>query len=283
MDQAKNQSLQDYAISARRTSKIVTQTFSSSFSSAISLFGATIRQDIYNIYGLVRVADEIVDTYTGQDAEILLNDFEQEVYAALKRNFSANIIIHAFIETAKKYTISKDLIEPFFVSMRMDLKPALSTQKSYDTYIYGSAEVVGLMCLRVFVQGNVTQYHKLTDGAKALGAAFQKVNFLRDMYDDYTIRGRYYFPYGTFESFNDELKNQIIADINQDFTKAKMYIAQLPRSARSATRLAYRYYLALLDELSKQPASKITIGRISISKNKKLSLLMKAKVLPNGS
>ncbi len=283
MDQTNNQSLHDYTISARQASKVVTQTFSSSFSSAITLFGTDIRQHIYNIYGLVRVTDEVVDTYKGPDAKKVLDDFELEVYAALKRGFSANIIIHAFIETAVAYQIKKDLIEPFFVSMRMDLKPVRFTQKTYDDYIYGSAEVVGLMCLRVFVQGDEEQYHALSDGAKALGAAFQKVNFLRDIHDDYVVRNRYYFPYGSFETFNDKLKDQILADIQQDFNNAQTYIEKLPKSARRATRLAYQYYEALLHELAKKPASSIASERVRVSSYKKASLLIRAKVLPYGS
>lgn len=267
----------DYTTSAERASKTLTRTFSSSFSSAITLFDASIQQDIYNIYGLVRIADEIVDTYQGHDAGVLLDELEIEVYNAIKRGFSANIIVQAFIETARSFGISQDLIAPFFTSMRMDLEPVIYDQKTYEQYIYGSAEVVGLMCLRVFVAGDQNAYEQLVAGARALGAAFQKVNFLRDIKDDYDSRGRYYFPYGSYQHFDDATKNRIIADIEQDFTVAEAYIKQLPTSARSATRLAYDYYWALLKELSVHSAAEIAAKRFSVKKQVKMKLLLKAK------
>lgn len=283
MVQNDNQSLIDYSLSAHRASKVVTETFSSSFGSAITLFDTAIRQDIYNIYGFVRVADEIVDTYQGTDAKQLLDSFESETYEALKRGFSANIIIQAFIETASRYQIDKQLIAPFFISMRMDLSRISFDQKTYDQYIFGSAEVVGLMCLKVFTLGENAAYNELSAGAKALGAGFQKVNFLRDMGDDYTVRGRYYFPKGSFTTFNDDLKNEILADIQSDFNTAKHYVDTLPKSARSATRLAYSYYEALLNELSQQSAADITSQRTSVGSYKKLKLLLRAKLLSYGS
>ncbi len=273
-----SQTTTDYTTSARLASKVLTQTFSSSFGSAITLFDKAIQQDIYNIYGLVRVADEIVDTYQGKEAGQLLDAFEAEVYAALKRGFSSNIIIHAFIETAHQYNIGKELLEPFFVSMRIDIKPATFTQATYETYIYGSAEVVGLMCLRVFVKGDDKQYQDLADGAKALGAAFQKVNFLRDIHDDFALRGRYYFPYGSFENFDESIKARVIDDISNDFEVARSYIEQLPKAARGATKLAYTYYLALLEELSKQPAAKIAAQRFSVKRSIKLKIFLQGKL-----
>lgn len=273
-----NQILDDYSTSARLASRVLTETFSSSFGSAIQLFDQSIRQDIYNIYGLVRVADEIVDTYQGKDAGALLTQFEQEVYDALERKFSPNIIIQAFVETADEYHIGVDLLRPFFASMRMDLTDKSYTRKAYDTYIYGSAEVVGLMCLRVFVDGDEARYAELSDGAKALGAAFQKVNFLRDIRDDFITRGRYYFPYGSFESFDDNTKDQIIDEITNDFSKAKGYVNRLPKSARGATQLAFRYYSVLLNELRQSTAADITTRRLSVNSVEKFKLRLMGKL-----
>lgn len=268
----------DYDIASEGSSKVVTETFSTSFSSAITLMSKDIRQDIYNIYGLVRIADEIVDTYQGKDAGKLLNDLEADVYATLKIGFSANIIVHAFALTANKYNIGKDLIKPFFHSMRMDLTKKAYTQKEYREYIYGSAEVVGLMCLKVYVGGDQKEYKKLEKGASALGSAFQKVNFLRDVKDDYETRGRFYFPGLKLGDFNDSSKAEIIKDIEKDFKVAKASIAHLPKNSRFATALAYDYYQELLKELKKKSAAELLQRRISVSKATKLKLLAKAKL-----
>lgn len=267
-----------YTQSAQKASQIVTKTFSTSFSSAITLFSPDVQQDIYNIYGLVRVADEVVDTYQEPAAAQILNDLEQEVYQTLARGFSANIIVHAFCLTAQKFTITKSLIKPFFDSMRMDLSKKTFTKQEYQLYIYGSAEVVGLMCLRVFVGGDDAQYSQLEKGASALGAAFQKVNFLRDLKDDYQTRGRYYFPIGSFETFNENHKAKIIEDINQDFKVAHTAIKKLPPNCQKATELAYQYYQQLLKQLADTPAAVILQKRLSVSRSTKLQLLMKAKL-----
>lgn len=267
-----------YAQVSQQASRQLTEAYSTSFSSATKLFDATTRRAIYNIYGLVRVADEVVDTYQGSDANGILNDLEAETYAAIKRGFSANIIVNAFCITAREYHITEQLIHPFFDSMRMDIHQKTFNQKDYNTYIYGSAEVVGLMCLKVFVRGDSKQYAHLQKGAAALGAAFQKVNFLRDIKDDYQTRGRYYFPHGNFEMFNEDDKKLIIADIIKDFEQAKPAIDELPLHIRPAVRLAYQYYYKLLDALQATPATQIAQRRIRVSNATKASLLIKTKV-----
>lgn len=267
-----------YSQGAQLASMQITRAFSTSFSSAITLFSKDIQQDIYNIYGLVRVADEVVDTYCGADADKVLALLEQEVYSALNRNFSANIIVHAFCQTAQQYRIDPTLIAPFFESMRMDLTKKSYKANEYDQYIYGSAEVVGLMCLKIFTANDETSYKQLQKGACALGSAFQKVNFLRDIKDDYETRGRYYFPEGSFEAFDDKQKNKIITDIEADFKVAKTAISRLPDSARFATRLAFDYYNELLNILKKTSAANIKQHRVSVSRTTKLRLLARAKL-----
>lgn len=270
--------MEDYIKSSELASKDVTETFSTSFSSAITLFSKSIRQDIYNIYGLVRIADEIVDSYQGDEAEVILNQLEQEVYQSISRGFSANVIVQSFCITASKYSIDKSLIEPFFLSMRMDLTKKTFSKNEFKTYIYGSAEVVGLMCLKVFVDGEDKEFNNLKEGACALGAAFQKVNFLRDIKDDHDTRGRYYFPLGSFEKFDGKVKSAIIDDIENDFKVARVAIEMLPKNARFATRLAYDYYSQLLTKLKDTPVDEIKNSRISVSKKVKLKLLMRAKL-----
>lgn len=268
----------DYDIASERSSKTVTETFSTSFSSAITLFASDIQQDIYNIYGLARVADEIVDTYQGKGAEEMLNSLKVETYQAIKLGFSHNIVVHAFALTARKYSINKDLIDPFFYSMKMDIEKKAYSQKEYQKYIYGSAEVVGLMCLKVFVKGDQKEYQKLQKGAAALGSAFQKVNFLRDIKDDYETRGRFYFPGIEISEFNEQNKQKIIKDIEKDFKLAKASIDILPSNSRFATGLAYSYYQELLKELKNKTAEQILEKRTSVSKLRKLRLLTKAKL-----
>ncbi len=266
-----------YSLSAQLASKVVTRAFSTSFSSAITLFSKDIQQDIYNIYGLVRVADEVVDSYQGAEAAGILDALEAEVYATLSRGFSANVIVHAFCLTAAKFSVNQQLIEPFFASMRMDLTKKRFNAKEYKIYIYGSAEVVGLMCLKVFTQGNDADYKKLTPGACALGAAFQKVNFLRDIKDDYQARGRYYFPAGSYEEFGEVEKAAIILDIQKDFIAAQAAITNLPDNSRQATQLSYDYYHQLLTTLQKTPAKEIRNRRIRVSRAVKARLLLKSK------
>lgn len=268
---------QQYLSVAEHASKYLTNKYSTSFGTASKLFPDEIRQHIYNIYGLVRIADEIVDTYEGKDAMAVLDALELEVYEALKRMYSANIIVQSFVHTANTFGIKKDLIAPFFISMRYDSPQHVYKTKEYSEYIYGSAEVVGLMCLKVFCNGDTAQYKQLEPGARALGSAFQKVNFLRDIKDDYERLGRYYFPVGSFDSFDDATKTEIIRDIQKDFAIAKDAISRLPRSAKLPVTVAYEYYLRLLTKLDAVTAEQIKQERIRVPDLVKLWLLIRVR------
>lgn len=263
-----------YGQVASELSALLTRWYSSSFSAASRSFPADIATEIYNIYGLVRLADEIVDTYRGPDAERLLDDCEQEVYAAIERGFSPNPIIHAYAQTAVKTNISRALIEPFFDSMRFDLQPPHTlTTDEYQTYIYGSAEVVGLMCLQIFCCNHPEQIDSLSAGARRLGAAFQKVNFLRDVAADYHELGRFYFPDLAFDALDDTAKAELVADMRQDFAAALPYIHGLPKSVRPAVMTSYQYYMALLVKLDKTPAAEIKLRRLRLAQSTKLRIL----------
>lgn len=262
-----------YTRTAEQMSRVLTNNYSTSFGLATRLFGADIRTHIYNVYGLVRLADEIVDTYAGKDAKRLLDDLQVETHAAIPRGYSTNPIVHAFAGTAKKFSIGAALIDPFFESMRIDVRPKNYASTDYEKYIYGSAQVVGLMCLKVFCKGDAAQYKKLEPGAKALGGAFQKVNFLRDIADDHERLGRYYFPVGSFEGFDETVKKQIILDIDNDFAVAYKAIVRLPKNARPAVMAAYKYYLRLHNKLRETPASVIKKQRIRVSNPHKIAVL----------
>jgi 15-cis-phytoene synthase len=259
-----------YDRSAQLSARAVTTTFSTSFSVASRFFDSVTRRHIYNIYGLVRIADEIVDTYQGNDMVALLDELEAEVYAAIKRRYSTNVIVHAFMVTATEKGIAAELIRPFFASMRTDIQKKTYTQKQYETYIYGSAEVVGLMCLKVFV--GQKEYEKLKGGAAALGAAFQKINFLRDIRDDYEVRGRYYFPIDSYETFSESTKNEIITDIEKDIVSAKIALPHLPQRARRAVNIALAYYQRLLAQLAESSAKDIKSKRMSVPSYEKVLL-----------
>ena len=254
-------------------SRHLTLNYSTSFGMSSRFFSKQIQPHIYAVYGLVRVADEIVDTYKGSDARTLLDDLEKTTYATLKSGYSTNPIVHAFGLTARRYGIGMQLIKPFFESMRMDLNPQDYSPKYYKKYIYGSAEVVGLMCLRVFCDGNDKQYESLREGASALGAAYQKVNFLRDMAADYKELGRLYFPGSTFDTFGEKEKKSIIEDIKKDFKKALPALRRLPESSRKATMLSYVYYSELLKKLEITPINTIKTSRIRIPNSKKFLLM----------
>lgn len=217
----------------------------------------------------MRVADEIVDSYHAVEAGTLLDELERDVYRAVRLGYSANPIVHAFAQTSRTYGITKDLIEPFFTSMCMDLAPQVYTKKLYATYIYGSAEVVGLMCLRVFTEGNDVHYKALENGARHLGAAYQKVNFLRDLASDSKELGRFYFPGYTLDTFDEAAKKEVVRDCRNDLRKAAAVIGDLPKSARRATQLSSRYYGALLDELEKTPIELIKKKRVRIDNFRK--------------
>lgn len=269
--------METYNQGAAAASRVITDTFSTSFGSAAKLFPRSMRQDIYNIYGLVRIADEIVDSYQGKEVETLLYDLEVETNKAVRRQFSSNIIVHAFAATAHKYAIGPELTEPFFASMRMDITKTTFTEEEYKTYIYGSAEVVGLMCLKVFCAGDTARHDQLAPGAKALGAAFQKVNFLRDIKDDYETRGRYYFPVGAYRTFDEATKQAVLTDIKADFEHAKGAIVLLPREARKAVNAAFHYYQALYKELEHTPASRLQQERVRVSDTRKIVILLMLK------
>lgn len=261
-----------YTATSYELSRLLTLRYSTSFSSSTKLFSPHIQPHIFAIYGLVRIADEIVDTYAGKDKEQQLDLLENETYKALKIQYSTNPIVHAFAKTAAHYDITKQLIAPFFKSMRMDLEPVHYSKKLYQKYIYGSAEVIGLMCLKVFVEGDAKRYTALAPGAKALGSAYQKVNFLRDIASDYAERQRVYFPDVSFETFSETDKQMILADIKKDLHEAHGSLANLPGSARKAVTLSYSYYYELLKKLEKTPADTLKHTRVRVPTAKKIYL-----------
>jgi len=266
-----------YTKTSYQLARTLTLNYSTSFGQSSKLFSKDIRHHIYAIYGLVRVADEIVDTYKGKNATKLLKDLEFETTQALKTGFSPNPLVHAFATTAKRFDIKSDLIHPFFKSMHMDLESRDYKQKDYENYIYGSAEVIGLMCLKVFCN-NPSLYKRLSSGAQALGSAYQKVNFLRDIKSDYEERKRVYFPEVTFETFDERQKEKIIVDIKKDFKKAKASITKLPNTSQKAVELSFAYYHELLKKLEKASADSIKQGRLRVSTPKKMQLLIKTRL-----
>ncbi len=266
-----------YTSTSYQLSEQLTKRYSTSFSMSSRLFMADTRRHIYAVYGLVRIADEIVDAYDGNDQEARLNELEAEVTRARTAGYSTNPIVHSFAVTAGEFGIEDDLVGPFFASMRMDLSKKTYSLEEYETYIYGSAEVIGLMCLKIFTKGNVDEYAALSDGARALGSAYQKVNFLRDMKADYNELGRVYFPGVGYSSFSEQDKASIIADIEREFALAKDYIDRLPSSARAAVRASYYYYSTLLQQLKVLPASSIVSRRIRVANWRKILLLLRAR------
>lgn len=260
-------------------SKIVTQTYSTSFALATKMLGASIRPDIYNIYGFVRFADEIVDSFHDYQREQLLNDFERSLEAAISDKISLNPILNSFQHTYHKYDIPYHLVASFMKSMRMDLtKSTYYSEKEYQEYIYGSADVVGLMCLMVFVKGDKAKYEQLKDSAMSLGSAFQKVNFLRDLKADFEELHRSYFPNTNVNELDEESKKRIINEIKDDFQRSYPGIKQLPREAKLGVYTAYRYYNRLLGKLEKTPSSLIRKARIRVPDYQKFGLLAKSYV-----
>ena len=263
---------------SQQCSKATTKKYSTSFSSAIKLLHNDLRNPIYNIYGFVRFADEIVDTFHQHDKANLLAEFKTETYNAIERRISLNPILHSFQLTVNQYQIVPELIEAFFHSMEMDLTKATYSCEDYKEYIYGSAEVVGLMCLYIFCEGNKEMYSKLKPYAQSLGAAFQKVNFLRDVKSDYQQLSRTYFPGVDFDNFTACVKKQIEDDIAADFTKAYEGIVQLPAKARFGVYVAYKYYLSLFKKIKKTNAENILDQRIRIPNYGKALIVAKAGV-----
>ena len=259
---------------SRLCSKEVTKSYSTSFSSATKLLSPKIRQDIYNIYGFVRFADEIVDSFHDYDKEVLFNDFEKQMYDAIENKISLNPILNAFQETVHKYQIPAHLYESFMSSMRKDLhKSTYKTVEEYEQYIYGSADVVGLMCLKVFVNGNSEMYDKLKEDAKRLGSAFQKVNFLRDLKADHDDLNRTYFPNVNLMELDEASKMRIINEIEADFKAGLRGIVQLPAEAKLGVYTAYVYYSKLLHKLKKTPSLQIKSKRIRVNDYQKVGLL----------
>ncbi len=259
-------------------SRKVALNYSTSFSLGIKLLAKEYRWAVFAVYGFVRVADEIVDTFHGHDKEALLQEFKMQTYKAIETGISTNPILHSFQLAVKEFGIENELIEPFFQSMAADLDQTTHDSASYDQYIYGSAEVVGLMCLRIFCKNNDFQYQALLPHARSLGAAFQKVNFLRDLKSDVDERGRIYFPGVDFEAFNEDDKNQIIADVKKDFAHALEGIRKLPVGCRLGVYTAYIYYLKLLEKIQRSSAQEIVGNRIRIANGQKLVLLAKSFV-----
>lgn len=262
-----------------KISKLVTSSYSTSFSIAVKFLQSDLRKAIYSIYGFVRFADEIVDTFHNHDKKFLLQKFEKDYYEAMDQGISLNPILNSFQETVKKYNINDGLIRAFLNSMKIDLsKNDHTTEDELNEYIFGSAEAVGLMCLKVFTCGDDTVYSELYLPAKKLGAAFQKVNFLRDMKSDTESLNRRYFHETIGKSFNENTKNKIIDDIEKDFTASLPGIKKLPENARLGVIIAYSYYKRLLIKIKKTPAEKLLTTRVRVPDYIKILLLIKASL-----
>jgi phytoene/squalene synthetase len=260
-------------------SKLVTKSYSTSFSLATKMLSNSIRAHIYNIYGFVRFADEIVDSFHDYDKAELFDSFSKDLENALEQKISLNPILNAFQYTYHKYNIDKSLVDAFMKSMRLDLsKSTYLSDDEYKAYIYGSADVVGLMCLTIFVKGDTTKFNELKDSAMSLGSAFQKVNFLRDLKADFNELNRSYFPNVDLDNLDENAKQQIIDDIESDFEKGLSGIKRLPIEAKFGVFMAYRYYSQLLKKLKKTPALQIKDTRIRVSNPKKIELLMRSYV-----
>ena len=259
-----------------QVSKITTKTYSTSFSLGILTLHKSIRQPIYNIYGFVRFADEIVDSFHNYDKSKLFIKFKQDTFLAIEDKISLNPILNSFQETVNTYNIDLSLINNFLDSMEMDLSEKIYNEENYKNYIYGSAEVVGLMCLKVFVNGNETLYNNLRPSASSLGSAFQKVNFLRDANIDYSSLGRTYFPDVQMNNFSQADKLEIEKDIEIDFENALVGIKMLPRFSRGGVYLSYLYYYHLFRKIKSLPSSKVLEERIRIANIEKIFLMFKS-------
>ena len=257
-----------------KCSKVTTRAYSTSFSLGISFLKFKLRNPIYSIYGFVRFADEIVDSFEGYNKKYLLEKFKADTHEAIENKISLNPIINSFQHIVHEYNISTDLIDTFLNSMEMDLKKVAYSEEKYNQYILGSAEVVGLMCLHVFTEGNKTLYNELKPFAMKLGSAFQKINFLRDLKADYQILGRTYFPDLDMTNFSVDTKSKIESEIEKDFKDALVGIKKLPASSKSGVYLAYAYYKALLKKIKRLPAQKILVERIRISDGEKFWLML---------
>jgi len=262
---------------SERCSKIVTESYSTSFTLATKMLDFSIRQDIYNIYGFVRFTDEIVDSFHEFNKKELLNLFENDLKKSINDKISLNPILNSFQKTLYKYDIDYELVDSFLNSMKLDLdKNKYLSKKEFDQYVYGSADVVGLMCLKVFVNGDQQQYEELKPYAMSLGSAFQKVNFLRDLKADHDGLNRSYFPNLNIEKFDESSKQKILKEIDNDFSYALKGIFKLPSSAKFGVYTAYKYYLKLLNKLRKTHPLKIKSSRIRVSNYQKVDVLARS-------
>ena len=263
---------------SEKCSRATTRRYSTSFSSAIRLLHIGLQPHIHNIYGVVRFADEIVDTFHSYDKAILLAEFKKETYLAIERGISLNPILHSFQITVNHFKINLKLVDAFFKSMELDLTNQKYNADGYEEYIYGSAEVVGLMCLFVFCEGNAAQYEQLKPYARSLGAAFQKVNFLRDIKNDFEGLNRMYFPGCDFRNFTEPQKRAIEEDIQKDFDLAYKGIVQLPSKARFGVYVAYKYYISLFKKIKKLQPHTILEERVRIPNYGKAFIIAKASL-----
>lgn len=267
-----------YHRTCQECSRLITERYSTSFSAGIRAFDPKFRMPIYAVYGFVRFADEIVDTFYSHPQAELLATFREDTWRAIENGISLNPVLHAFQSVVHRFGIERSLIEAFLDSMEMDLHQDRHGQKSYDEYIYGSAEVVGLMCLRVFCEGDDARFRELKSPARSLGAAFQKINFLRDLKSDFEERGRVYFPGVDFRNFTAEDKFRIEKDIKQDFEAGYAGVLLLPPGARFGVYLAYTYYLSLFKKIRNTPPCKVLEGRIRVPDGEKVLLLFKSSL-----
>jgi phytoene/squalene synthetase len=266
---------------SQEMSQLTTKRYSTSFSLGISFLDSDLHKPIYSIYGFVRFADEIVDSFHGFDKEALLADFKVQTYKAIAEGISLNPILNRFQWAVNKYSIPMELIDTFLNSMEMDLNKQFYSKEQYELYILGSAEVVGLMCLKVFVEGNDAEYERLKPSAMKLGSAFQKINFLRDLKDDFQTLGRTYFPGINMEEFNATVKKEIEADIEADFRAGYEGILQLPKNARFGVYMAYKYYFKLFKKIKAKSAQNILTERIRIPNYRKMRILLTSYVRHN--
>jgi len=265
--------MQLYSDVCQQCSKLITNRYSTSFSMGIRVFDKRFRNPIYAVYGFVRFADEIVDTFHDYPKAELLQRFREDTYRAIEEKISLNPVLQAFQQTVHEYKIERELIDAFLDSMEMDLHFDRYEDSLYKKYIYGSAEVVGLMCLRVFTEGDDEQYQRLKEPAQSLGSAFQKINFLRDMKSDFDVRGRVYFPGVDFVNFTNEDKQLIEEDIKKDFDDGYRGIVQLPKGARFGVYLAYVYYINLFQKIKHATAARVKQERIRVPNRRKAVLL----------
>lgn len=267
-------SMQLYHSTSQQISKLITTRYSTSFSLGIRMLKKHLQYPVYAIYGFVRYADEIVDTFHEYNKPKLLTEFKNHTYQAIDERISMNPVLHSFQQVVHQYNIEKQMIEDFLVSMEMDLHYSEYSRQQYEKYIYGSAEVVGLMCLKVFCNGNQQLYEELVEPARKLGDAFQKINFLRDISSDYKERGRVYFPnLKSFTDFNHDAKKQIEADVQKDFEAALIGIKRLDPDARFGVYLAYSYYIKLFKKIKKVCPNDLIQQRLRIPDSAKLLLL----------